>query len=126
MNTTSVMMRLTVPATTWAEICRLEPRLRDVEELIDLTDRGETFEYYAIRNYASCRVGWARGKQAPDEQSWSLIEEGWTTLDGLADDIVSEPLTDAERWLRTSEAYDVALDHLIDRPLIDRLEAGES
>jgi hypothetical protein len=32
-----------------------------------------------------------------------------------ADQVESPPLTEAERWLRTSAAYDLALDHLIER-----------
>lgn len=118
---TTTMIRLTIPATTWDELCRLEPRLRDVDELIDLlTDPTDALAYYAVRNYASCLVGWARGGQASDEAPRTLIEEGWTTVADLDDEIVSEPRTDAERWLRTSEAYDLALDHLIDRLEYDR------
>ncbi|MDQ2934072.1 MAG: hypothetical protein M3R49_03655 [Chloroflexota bacterium] len=70
----------------------LEPALAQVAELIDLLDsRDWPWTYAAVHDYASLLVGWDR--RAPRLR----------------------PLTDVERWLRTSEAFDLALDHLIDR-----------
>ena len=114
-----VTERLKCPAESWAELVRLEPELGRVDRLIDLLDNTRDWPrtYLAVRDYAGVLVGWNRGVQAPDFDTYHEAGGGlrWRTIADLPEPIVSPPLTDAERWLRTSAAYDLATDYLIDR-----------
>jgi hypothetical protein len=115
-----------VPAITWAELLELEPGLGDVDELVDLLSEPEGWDwgrrYVAVKHYACLLVGWGRGGQAPDVIHYEDDgHDGGLRVQNLADifadyeHLTPEPLTEAERWLRTPAAYDLAMNHLIER-----------
>src|SRR5262245_48646737 len=113
-----------VPATTWDQLVDLEPGLREIPTAIDLLRpmrgrRDGGLRYGVIRSWVSALVGWERGHHAPDVQRYKEFGHGsgrlYSGADLLAmdDRLTTEPLTEAERWLRTPQAYDLAMAHVL-------------
>ena len=108
-----------VPATTWNELCELEPELRRLPRAIQLLwDPGSYDSYAHIRDYASLLVGWGRGHHAPDVEHYTASGGGrfsnFAEMGQDTDHLLPAPLTKAEAFLRTPHAYAIAMTHLKD------------
>lgn len=115
---------LPVPAQSWQELLWLEPRLRVIDRLIPMVgpedDGGRV--YFVLKSVISSMVGWARGDiesgecfcENPDDSSHPhSMFNGNALL--ASSDYPSELLPAAEKWLRSSEAYDLAMHHMMDQ-----------
>ena len=88
----------------WLELIRLEPRLQAVARLIELLprpdERDRAQSYAVVKTLVNCLLGNMRGGQTPNVRDTSMLR-----LSLLMD----EPLTDAERFLRSRRAYDIGM-----------------
>ena len=94
-----------LPIRDWQRLAQVEPSLAALETLA----AGQWSPAAAEILYSL--VGWYRGLDAPNY----LAPESWTSAcldDAVMPQRAGPPTTDTERFLRTSEAYDLARDHL--------------
>lgn len=117
---------LTIPAKTWDDLLLLEPHLRVVDRLIPMLgpERDDGRVYFALKGVIKAMVGWERGIMAegtcdcdnPDDPAgrWGEDFEPHTAFSGLgAPAPRTSATTNAELWLRTMEAYDLAMRHMM-------------
>lgn len=98
-----------LPIRSWPDLVAVEPSLADFEAVLN-----GSWSYEANR-VLNMLVGWYRGRQSPDVVTpWQETRSGFGLISAV--DIVpmlpTEPMTETERWLRTSAAFDMARDHL--------------
>jgi hypothetical protein len=118
--------QLQVPPRNWDELLNLEPGLRVVAELIPMLgkERDDGRVYFALKHVIRQIVGWRRGTIEDgvcycDDPGGSapggVAHATFSNLMSAPMPIKSDPQFDAERWLRSPEAYDMAMRYMMGR-----------
>jgi hypothetical protein len=95
-----------LPVKNWQQLIRVEPSLRSLEVLAAGHWSREAADILCDL------VGWYRNQEAPNFVT-PPFNNGFICLaDVVMPAKAGPPQTETEKWLRTSEAFDMARDHL--------------